>query len=189
MDYAVENEVRAYFERAHNRASLHRVLGFLTRRCTDLLRLEDARRAAAARGEVYRGVRTVPVARIVGTAERPRDFDRAFRPRRADAASRWLSVARAYYEGRELPPVQLYQIGDAYYVADGHHRVSVARAFGRAFVDAEVVEIRSCAADCPTPARPDAARARRPRLELGVRWPIAPAPSPQPCACAAGCGL
>jgi hypothetical protein len=168
MDYALENEVRADFERAHNRASFHNLLAVLTRRPNDLPRLDDARRGLAARGERHRGIQTVPVERIVGTAERPRDFDRAFRPRRVAAAARWLSVARAHYEGRELPPVRLYQIGGDYYVSDGHHRVSVARALGRAFIEAEVIEVLAGAA----PGR--AGRARRPRLGLGGLRPALP---------------
>ena len=187
MVYALENEVRADFERAHNRAAFDDLLAVLTRRPNDLPRLDEARRGLAATGELYRGVRTVPVERIVGTAERPRDFDRAFRPRRAAAAARWQNVARAHYEGRELPPVRLYQVGDEYFVSDGHHRVSVARALGRAFLEAEVVEIRACAAH-PADGRSQAGfaqPARRPWLGLGglrTALPLAPHP-----ACGRGC--
>jgi hypothetical protein len=33
----------------------------------------------------------------------------------------------------------LIQVGDDYFVRDGHHRISVARAFGREQIDAEVI--------------------------------------------------
>ena len=183
---ALESEVRADFERAHNRAVFHNLRAVLTRRPTDLPRLDEARRGLAAKGEIYRGPRTVPVERIVGTADRPHDLDRAFRPRRA-AAARWQRVARAHYEGRELPPVRLYQVGDEFFVSDGHHRVSVARALGRAFLEAEVVEIRACPAH-PADGRPPARfapRAWRPRLGRGgLRTALPFAPHP---ACGRGC--
>ena len=131
----------ADFDRAHHRAVLGDLLARLHRRPNDLLSYHEVRGGLAADGERYRGVQAVSVDRIVGSTDRCRDFDRAFRPRRGHAAHRWLSVARADSEGRDLPPVQLYQVGDAYFVRDGHHRVSVARARGKPWVDAEVVEV------------------------------------------------
>ena len=51
---------------------------------------------------------------------------------------RWQSVANALDEGVPLPPVQLIQVGAAYYVRDGHHRVSVNRALGQEVIEADV---------------------------------------------------
>ncbi len=131
----------ADFDRAYHRAVLGDLLAHLRRRPNDLLSYHEVRSGLAAGGERYRGVQAVPVDRIVGSTDRCRDFDRAFRPLRSQANGRWVSVARAHGEGRSLPPVQLYQVGDAYFVRDGHHRVSVARARGKPWVDAEVVEV------------------------------------------------
>ena len=131
----------ADFDRAHHRAVLVDLLARLRGRPNDLLSYHAARCGLAIDGERYRGVRTVSIDWIVGSTDRCRDFDRAFRPRRGHVAHRWLSVARADSEGRDFPPVQLYQVGDAYFVRDGHHRVSVARARGKPWVDAEVVEV------------------------------------------------
>jgi hypothetical protein len=50
----------------------------------------------------------------------------------------WLSVAVARQRGKSLPPVKLIQVGDVYYVQDGHHRISVARALGQRDIEAEV---------------------------------------------------
>ena len=131
----------ADFDRAHRRAALGGLLARLRRRPAGLLAYHEVRRGLAAAAESYRGVRAVPVDRVVGSTDRCRDFDRAFRPRRGHCAGRWVSVARAHGEGKELPPVQLYRVGDAYFVRDGHHRVSVARVRGQAAIDAEVVEV------------------------------------------------
>ena len=145
MALAYHEQARADFERAHHWAFLHDLWATVARRPRGLRAYEDARRGLTITGESYRGVRAVPVDRIVGSLDRVADFDAAFRPRRDGSAARWQSIARAHYEGRELPPVRLYQVGDVYFVEDGHHRVSVARALGRDFVDAEVVEVRAVA--------------------------------------------
>jgi hypothetical protein len=147
---------RLAFERAHRRAMWANHLARLRRRSNTLRSYNESRRQVAVRGESYRGIQEVPVERIVGSTDRWNDFDLAFRPLRANAADRWISVACGYDEGRSLPPVQLYQIADAYFVIDGHHRVSVARVYGFNWVDAEVVEVVTgaprSAAQAPKPA-------------------------------------
>lgn len=134
-------EAVADFDRAYHRAVLGDLLARLRRRPNDLLSYHAVRSGLATGGERYRSVQVVSVDRIIGSTDRCRDFDRAFRPRRGHAGHRWRSVARADAEGKMLPPVQLYQVRDAYFVRDGHHRVSVARARGKPCVDAEVVEV------------------------------------------------
>jgi hypothetical protein len=80
----------------------------------------------------------VPIHRICGSEGRCADFDSAFRPLKGNTQDRWLSVARGYLAGRSLPPVELIQIGAAYFVRDGHHRISVAAAIGQREIDAVV---------------------------------------------------
>jgi hypothetical protein len=72
--------------------------------------------------------------------DRFRDFDREFLPRQRFTAARWKNIDRAYYEATPLPPIQLYKVGDVYFVKDGNHRVSVAREKGQEFIEAEVIE-------------------------------------------------
>jgi hypothetical protein len=45
--------------------------------------------------------------------------------------------------------MSLYELGRAYCVKDGHHRVSVARFHGADWIDAEITEFRS-PLDLPT---------------------------------------
>jgi DNA ligase D-like protein (predicted 3'-phosphoesterase) len=80
--------------------------------------------------------RVIPLAAIVGTVETTADFDASFRPARERVASRWLSIARAHHDGRPLPPINVIELPDGYYVVDGRHRVSVARALGHAEIEA-----------------------------------------------------
>jgi hypothetical protein len=85
----------------------------------------------------------VPVAKIIGSVGRHRDFDRTFLPSKPDLSTRWRRIDEIMHRAEELPPVSLYKIGDAYFVQDGNHRVSVARQQGVEMIDAEVVELRS----------------------------------------------
>jgi hypothetical protein len=84
-------------------------------------------------------VAAVPLAQICGSEGRCGDFDRAFRPLKSHSRDRWLTVASARLRDIPLPRVMLVRIGDRYFVRDGHHRISVARALGEAYIDAEVV--------------------------------------------------
>jgi hypothetical protein len=84
------------------------------------------------------GTQTVPIDQICGSEGRCADFDRAFHPLKSHTEERWLSVARAYLRGLGLPPVELIQIGDVYFVRDGHHRISAAAALGQREIDAVV---------------------------------------------------
>jgi hypothetical protein len=108
-----------------------------------LLAFDDVRATLHLGGPVYRGVQTVPLERIIGSVDRYRDFDRLFLPTQSHTEDRWRRVNRAWYDEVSLPPVLLYKVGDAYFVVDGNHRVSVARDRGQAFIDAEVREVES----------------------------------------------
>jgi hypothetical protein len=86
------------------------------------------------------GGQLAPIAQIQGSATKGRsqDFDRSFRPLKFHNEKRWLSLATAQLKGIALPPISLVKVGDIYYVRDGHHRVSVARALGQQEIEAEV---------------------------------------------------
>ncbi len=103
-----------------------------------LLRLADVRRTCSLAGSHYAGTRSVPIDRIKGSEGRSEDFDANWRPLRLHSKGRWVSLASARQQGVALPPVDLIQVGGVYFVRDGHHRISVARAFGQECVDAEV---------------------------------------------------
>jgi hypothetical protein len=141
----LEEQVDRDFTHARRRALLRRVRASVVNdpdsNC--LLSFEEVRRSLGAYGKVYLGMRVVPVEKIEGSVGRYGDFDRAFLPVRASAGERWKRVDRAFYRAVDLPPVSLYKIGDAYFVEDGHNRVSVARYQGVEMIDAEVVELRA----------------------------------------------
>jgi hypothetical protein len=133
------------FSRARRKAFLRRVGAYLRNDpgSNQLLSFEEVKSALGAVEQVYLGLREVPVANVVGSVGRHRDFDRAFLPSKGDVEARWKKIDQMMHRAEELPPVSLYKIGDAYFVLDGNHRVSVARLQGVEMLDAEVTELRS----------------------------------------------
>ncbi len=140
----VEEQIDADFHRARRKASLRRWRDRLRRDCTHehLLSFEEAKGALALWTQAYRGMRTVEVEKITGSVGRCRDFAGSFLPLKKSMGQRWGRIDRAYHRGDELPAVSLYKIGEAYFVKDGNHRVSVAKYHGVIEIDAEVVELR-----------------------------------------------
>src|SRR5919199_5395354 len=133
------------FSRARRRAFLRRIGAYLRRDpgSNQLLSFDEVKDALGAVSQVYVGMREVPVAKIVGSVGRHRDFDRAFLPSKGDLGARWKKIDQMMQRAEELPPVSLYKLGDAYFVRDGNHRVSVARQRGVEMIDAEIIELRS----------------------------------------------
>ncbi len=132
------------FTQARWRSFLNDIGAFLSRRPNELLSFDAVRFALPIYGQSYRGVREVPVEKIVGTtSNRYVDFDRAFLPAQTHTKSRWKAIDEMRLRDRSLPPIQLYQVGDVYFVRDGHHRVSVARQTGQKYIDAEVIEMQT----------------------------------------------
>ncbi len=133
------------FSRARRKAFLRRIGAYLRRDpgSNQLLSFEEVRQALGVVSQVYLGMREVPVEKIVGSVGRHRDFDRAFLPSKPDLGTRWRRIDEIMHRAEELPPVSLFKIGDAYFVNDGNHRVSVAHQQGVEMIDAEVVELRT----------------------------------------------
>jgi hypothetical protein len=108
-----------------------------------LLAFDEVREKLHLGGPIYRGLQTVPLEKVIGSVNRYRDFDRLFLPTQSHTEDRWRRINRAWYEEINLPPVLLYKVGEAYFVVDGNHRVSVARDRGQQFIDAEVREVEA----------------------------------------------
>ena len=133
------------FRRARQRAALEQVLGRLTGRPVDLLSYDDVTRQLKTVGRADRGLRDIPLDAITGSVGRPNDFTRDFLPRNDADEARWARVRAAVTDPAAggLPPIELYQIGGAYFVIDGHHRVSVARQLGATHIQAYVTELHA----------------------------------------------
>jgi hypothetical protein len=88
------------------------------------------------------GVRDIPVPEIIGTLYRHGDFDHQFRPLKKNLRDRWVNIY-LLHEKEGWPPILVHKVGENYYIEDGHHRVSVARILGMAFIEAKVWEYPS----------------------------------------------
>lgn len=138
----VEND----FLRARRRQVLARLVQRLRREPDDvnlILPFDDVLAALGRVGEQRVGLQTIRLDRIVGTVDSTRDFDRRFRPTSNRVRERWERLALAQRRGESIPPIDVYQVGDMYFVEDGHHRVSIALAMGQKVIDAYVTEIRT----------------------------------------------
>jgi len=132
-----QNALRLY-DSAWTWAHIARVAGWITGRSNRLLDLTTVEQTHEIRGRWYQGVRPVSLRAIRGSEGRNKDFDAAFRPLRKHMRERWVGIAMLEYQGHGVPAVELIQVGEDYFVRDGHHRVSVARALGREEIDAKV---------------------------------------------------
>ena len=133
----------ADFRRARERAAIEKLAARLRNRSSELLSYEDVRRKVRATGIISHSLQDVPLEAIVGSVNRYNDFTRRFLPKKDSDERRWMNVYQATSELSGLPPVDLYKIGEAYFVMDGHHRVSVSKQMGADVIQAFVTEIRS----------------------------------------------
>jgi hypothetical protein len=137
----IEHPTDSDFSRARAQAAFSGILDVLRRHPRELLPFEEVRSRFLVRGQFDRGVQLVPLSKIVGSQGRYTDFNRSFLPRDSRTSERWKQVSLARYRNIELPPIELYKLGGIYFVADGNHRVSVARHAGQVDIEAHVMEL------------------------------------------------
>jgi hypothetical protein len=125
------------FERARRQARWDSLTAWLAGRNEQLIPFEEVRARLRQQSPLYRGIQNVPVARIIGSVGRYQEFTRSFLPLNDSLRDRWVALG-AMVMGQGWPPIEVYQVGDAYFVRDGNHRVSVARRIGNDTVEAHV---------------------------------------------------
>lgn len=131
------------FSRARLREIFSRIGGFLMPGQRRLLGFDEVKAVIKPGAEAYRGIIPVPLKLIVGSEGRYSDFARGFLPKHEFLRLRWVRVDLARYRDISLPPIRLYELGGAYFVRDGNHRVSVASLQGIEEIDAEVISLGS----------------------------------------------
>ena len=113
------------------------------RNATRILSLDEVIAVLGWRGERYLGLRTIQLDAVTGTVNSRHDFDRKFRPASSRVRQRWERLDLAQRRGVAIPPIDVYLVGDMYFVKDGHHRVSVAMATRQKAMDAYVTEVHT----------------------------------------------
>ena len=131
------------FVKARNKAWVNDLQNLMNPDKKKLLSFNDVKKILKPQNEVYAGLKVVPIKKIVGSEGRYNDFDNHFLPRSNELKQRWMNVDEAHLSDVVLPPIQLYELGGLYFVRDGNHRVSVAKAQVVEFIDAEVTSLQS----------------------------------------------
>ena len=139
------DQVDKDFAIARRRARMRGLGARLSKRSPSgtLVPFEETRRALGAVGGIRLGTRAVELTRVVGSVGQHDRFNAVFMPLRGASPDRWKRVDMAFLTGLDLQPVSLLALDGAYFVEDGHNRISVARFHGAEWIDAEVTQFRS----------------------------------------------
>ncbi|GJM41606.1 MAG: universal stress protein UspA [Ardenticatenaceae bacterium] len=129
------------FKRARRSAAMQQMMARLTGKSADLLAYDDVCQAVKSSDELKQGVYEIPLDAIVGSVGRYQDFTRAFWPKNDNAEERWVRVKTAVNDMVGMPPIDVYKVGEVYFVIDGNHRVSIARQLGSDSITARVTEV------------------------------------------------
>lgn len=134
---------REDFRRARRRAALQEIVFQFKGKSSDLLSYDDVVHKLKGLEVSAQLLKDIPIDSIVGSVGRYRDFNRQFLPRDGINSERWARVKMAMTGLKGVPPIEVYQIGEAYFVKDGNHRVSVAREMGFSHFQAYVTQVRT----------------------------------------------
>ncbi len=137
-EYGFEAQARYLYEDVFRGSCLHKAWTRITGKKDTLQDLDSLTAGKKVVSSHYQGRCKVPIEAIKGSEGRSEDFDASFRPRLKHNSQRWIRVASAFAKGIGMPPVELIQIGEVFVVRDGHHRISVAKAYGAYSVEASV---------------------------------------------------
>lgn len=133
----------ADFRSARNQADLKELIGRITGESTQLLSFDEVKQMLRLQSSVDIGLRDIPLDAIVGSVGRYTDFTKGFLPKREIRPERWARVKVAASGMVGLPPIDVYKIGEVYFVQDGNHRVSVARQLGASHIQAYVTQVQT----------------------------------------------
>jgi len=131
------------FQSARQKAGIQEVLARVTGKSNQLLSYDDVAEKLKLRARMERGVQHIPLDAIVGSVGRNTDFTRTFLPRKSGDQQRWANVKTAMEDGAGLPPIEVYKVGEVYFVVDGNHRVSIANQEGATSIEARVIEFKT----------------------------------------------
>jgi nucleotide-binding universal stress UspA family protein len=122
---------------------MEQIVARFTGKSADLLSYDEVRKKLHAVEESWEELQDIPLDAIVGSVDRYSDFTRSFLPRYDSDKDRWTRVQVAVTEPTGLPPIEVYRIGNVYFVRDGNHRVSVARQLGADHIQAYVIVVHT----------------------------------------------
>ncbi len=134
----VRKQSYALFNRVMIKGYIRRFFDRLLRKSYELFSLSNILQNGSPQYAMEAGLHAVPLHLVVGSENRCKDFDNQFTPFSERNHQRWLRISDMFIKGENIPAVELIQVGQSYFVRDGHHRISVAKAMGKKFIDAKV---------------------------------------------------
>jgi len=137
FDFAEES-----WKRARRKVIYQNVVCAITHCSVDMQSFEDVRKRLHLNQRFFRGVQDIPLEQIQGSVGRYDDFSATFMPRKKHMHQRWKDVYHLVEQGK-APPIEVFQVGQAYFVVDGNHRVSAARQLGMEVITANVTEFQA----------------------------------------------
>jgi hypothetical protein len=142
-DALERKQAMSQYEKVLGRGRRQQLKAKFTGRSRQLLALADLHDGQHSSEQRYGGLQTVSLHHIRGSENRVKEFDIDFNPLVEHIEQRWVGIAAAHLTGKHLPPVELIQVGETYFVRDGHHRISVARAYGQCEIDAVITVMQA----------------------------------------------
>ncbi|MEL6526828.1 MAG: hypothetical protein AAFQ07_14080 [Chloroflexota bacterium] len=137
-NHNLQDEAQVEMTKRVSRGFWSRLLGFAD---NSLCSFECAYSNLNQKHRTDDGIQTINIDQIIGTVSRESGFDSRFHPTKSVSQQRWIRIYMGYLRGDAIPAIEVYQLGDEYFVIDGHHRVSVARAIGKKMIEAHVITV------------------------------------------------
>ena len=135
----VSDQVEDDWRKARRKVLYQRVVCAVSQCSVDMMSFGEIRKHLRLGTPHFKGLQQIRLDQIRGSVGRYDDFTSAFLPRKDHLHDRWTNVEKLLLVGK-APPIDAYQVGDAYFVVDGNHRVSAARQLGLETIEALVTE-------------------------------------------------
>ena len=131
------------FANARQLAFMERCLNLFSGRSNNLLSFEAIRQSLRLQTSIEKGLQEIELEKIVGSVNelKFRDFSRTFLPKSYRDEERWRRVDELFHN-QGFEPIEVYKVGQVYFVRDGHHRISVNRTHGVNTIEAYVTEYK-----------------------------------------------
>lgn len=137
------SEAEREFAQARQKVFFQSIINQFSKKASNLLPFEEIKDKLGLIPSHSIGRKEIPLDKIVGSVGKYNDFTRSFLPRNEAVKERWKRIYAATRGMAGVPPIDVYQVGDVYFVIDGNHRISVARQLGNKVIEANIYEFKS----------------------------------------------
>lgn len=142
LDGYLNWELRApwEFQRALQKGRMESFLGRITGHPNHLQAFDKAKMELTLTARMSKGREEIPLKQIVGSVDKYEFFTRSLMPLSTRLKNRWITIFNLAQGPRGFPPIDVYRVGEGYFILDGHHRASVSRYLGNQLIEANVTD-------------------------------------------------